>query len=210
MLEKKAIIISQNLKLSKQIEYELLLLGYKVKNNTNVSDESFIDFDILIYDSTNITTDIPPFFRANFNIFITSDTSAISSAPGFDKILKYPFLLEDLRNIILTSPQKKLEPQKDTQKNEKTILLNKKTNTVIFKNTVINLSENEFRILNLLCNNSGNCVSREDLSACLGATDGNIADVYICHLRRKLEYPFGVKIIYTLRSKGYMTDFILK
>ena len=100
--------------------------------------------------------------------------------------------------------------ENEEQKNEKVILRNKKNNSVVFKNTVIDLSDNELRTLTLLCENSGKCVTREELSAHLGAKDGNMADVYICHLRRKLENPFGVKIIYTVRSKGYMTDFILK
>ena len=210
MLKKQAIIASQNLKLSKQIEYELLLLGYDVKINTNVSSEDFIDTDLLICDSTSISFDYIPIFRAVFNIFITSDSTEYSSVPGFEKILKYPFLLEDFRNIIITSEKKNNCKEKELQKNEKIILLNKKTNSVIFNNTLINLSENELRILTLLCENAGTCISRDSLSHALGATDGNIADVYICHLRRKLENPFGVKIIYTVRSKGYMTEFILK
>lgn len=210
MLKRNAIIVSQNLKLSKQIENELLLLGYNVKINTNDYTENLTYLDILIYDSTSIDFDIHPIFRANYNIFITSDNSADSSATGFDKILKYPFLLEELRNIIVTSEKKDVDSENEIQKREKIILLNRKTNSVIFKNVVINLSENELRILKLLCDNSGNCVTREELSKFLDVSEGNMADVYICHLRRKLEYPFGVKIIYTVRSKGYMTDFILK
>ena len=210
MLKKKAIIVSQNSKLSKQIEYELLLLGYNVKNNTNDAYNTFIDSDLLIYDSTSLPIDSSPISKAAYNIFIASENSEMSHTHGFDKTLKYPFLLEEFHNAVISSQSYTTAEENKDQKNDKVILLNKRNNSVVFKNTVIALSENELRTLTLLCENSGNCVTRETLSDYLGAKDGNMADVYICHLRRKLENPFGVKIIYTVRSKGYMTDFILK
>ena len=48
------------------------------------------------------------------------------------------------------------------------------------------------------------------LNKIFDVTDGNIVDVYIHHLRKKLEEPFSRKIIYTVRSKGYKTTAKLK
>ena len=31
-----------------------------------------------------------------------------------------------------------------------------------------------------------------------------MGDVYICHLRRKIDNKLGLKLIYTIRGKGYM------
>ena len=58
-------------------------------------------------------------------------------------------------------------------------------------------------LLKLLCDNANEAVSREDMNKLFGAEDGNIAEVYICKLRKKLEEPLGKRLIYTVRSKGY-------
>lgn len=78
-----------------------------------------------------------------------------------------------------------------------------KEKAVIYKEQTIPLTESEYRVLMRLGEAEGMPVSREELRAVLGAEDGNIADVYICHLRRKLEVPFGTRIIETVRLRGY-------
>ena len=40
-----------------------------------------------------------------------------------------------------------------------------------------------------------------------GGGDGeNVVDVCVCYLREKLENKFGVKLIRTVRGKGYMFE----
>ena len=68
----------------------------------------------------------------------------------------------------------------------------------------VSLSENEYKLLSLLCEMRGETVTREQIDEILGATEGNMGDVYICHLRRKLDNQLGLKLIYTVRGKGYM------
>lgn len=70
---------------------------------------------------------------------------------------------------------------------------------------VIKLSKNEYVILRELCEYSGKTVKRERIMELLGATEGNISDVYICHLRRKLEANSVRRLIFTERGKGYYT-----
>jgi DNA-binding response OmpR family regulator len=66
------------------------------------------------------------------------------------------------------------------------------------------LSDNEYKVLSVLCENRGEAVPREEICSLLGVTDGNMGDVYICHLRRKIDNKLGLKLIYTVRGKGYM------
>ena len=73
MLKKSAIIVSQSLKLSKQIECELLLLGYDVKTEQEILPQTLVDPDVLIYDATSVALDSPIVFRAAYNIFIYSE-----------------------------------------------------------------------------------------------------------------------------------------
>ena len=67
----------------------------------------------------------------------------------------------------------------------------------------VKLSANEYAMLALLYERTGDPVSREELSAVLSSSEGNMCDVYICKLRTKLESVSNRKIIYTVRSKGY-------
>jgi len=76
--------------------------------------------------------------------------------------------------------------------------------TVMYKNQEILLSVGEWKLLKYLSDNSGEFVQRSALQTLFGS-DGssNLVDVYVCHLRRKLEAPFNIKIIETKKGKGY-------
>jgi DNA-binding response OmpR family regulator len=76
--------------------------------------------------------------------------------------------------------------------------------SAIWGDVKIALSDNEYKLLSVLCRNRGEAVSRETICSLLGVTDGNMGDVYICHLRRKIDNKLGLKLIYTIRGKGYM------
>ncbi len=69
----------------------------------------------------------------------------------------------------------------------------------------VSLSPAEWVILRRLCDDRGEAVSREELATLLGG-GGNSVEVYICHLRRKLEKPLGRRLISTVRGKGYRFD----
>ena len=91
----------------------------------------------------------------------------------------------------------------------KSFFVDKEHRGVTLEGTYVPLSRYEFDTLRLLCQNRGKCVERAQILKMLNSSDGNISDVYISHLRNKLELPFGLKIIYTVRSKGYMTDYAM-
>jgi two-component system copper resistance phosphate regulon response regulator CusR len=72
----------------------------------------------------------------------------------------------------------------------------------------IELSAREFALLEHLANRCGEVVSRADLMAHVYAADGepwsNVLDVYISHLRRKIDSAHERKLIHTRRGYGYM------
>ena len=82
-------------------------------------------------------------------------------------------------------------------------LSQEKERTVIYKNRRIEFTESEWKVFECLYEANGEAVSRDALKELFLADEGNITDVYICHLRRKLEEPFGARIIRTVRGKGY-------
>ena len=73
----------------------------------------------------------------------------------------------------------------------------------IWDNEGISLTDSEYKVLSILCDKRGEVVSRGEISTLLGAGEGNICDVYICMLRRKIDNRFGVRLIHTVRGEGY-------
>ncbi len=67
------------------------------------------------------------------------------------------------------------------------------------------LTDKEYAVFRLLYDNINTPVSRDAISAVArgGEQETNAADVYICHLRRKLTELFGKNPIKTVRGVGY-------
>lgn len=120
-----------------------------------------------------------------------------------DKTLSWPLSVFRAREIFEGYVIENISQTK-TGENTFLYLKNGKEKSVVYKNMRIPLTESEWKVLVCLASSEGEAVSRESLRALFDTSDGNISDVYICHLRRKLEDPFGEKMIRTVRGKGYM------
>ena len=70
----------------------------------------------------------------------------------------------------------------------------------------LSLSPHEWAVFLCLWKNRGDVVSRDTLRGLLGSTAGNMVEVYICHLRDKLEKPLNRRLITTVRGKGYRME----
>ncbi|NYD67907.1 response regulator transcription factor [Agromyces atrinae] len=71
----------------------------------------------------------------------------------------------------------------------------------------IDLTSREFAVLEFLVRNAGAVVSKRDVLDNVWDVDfdgdPNIVEVYVRHLRNKIDRPFGVTSIETLRGSGY-------
>lgn len=65
------------------------------------------------------------------------------------------------------------------------------------------LTPTEVILMRALLAERGTTVSRAALSELIGESSANKLDVYICFLRRKLEAVTGLRVIRTVRGKGY-------
>jgi DNA-binding response OmpR family regulator len=70
----------------------------------------------------------------------------------------------------------------------------------------VSLTEKETAVLALLLARRGDTVKKEELHRVI--SDGadrasNKVEVYMCHLRRKLEQPLGLRLFSTVRGLGY-------
>ena len=81
------------------------------------------------------------------------------------------------------------------------------TRTVHRGGQPVELTAREFQILEYLMRAGGQVVTREMMSRDIwGETDevlNNSIDVYVSHLRRKIDHPFDCRLIQTVRGVGY-------
>ena len=80
-----------------------------------------------------------------------------------------------------------------------------KNKTVTLGGRTVKLTQSELDILTELCRAGGETVRRERIMELLGATQGNISDVYIHRLRKKLESFGNKRFIFSERGIGYST-----
>ena len=82
--------------------------------------------------------------------------------------------------------------------------------TVVRAGRVVPLTAREFAVLELLVRRAGEVVTRTALLDHVWDEQyegsGNVVDVYVGYLRRKLEVPFGRPLIRTVRGAGYVVD----
>ena len=74
----------------------------------------------------------------------------------------------------------------------------------------MSLTAREFAVLEFLLRRAGEVVSKGEILDNVWdfafEGDPNIVEVYIRHLRRKLDEPFGKQLIETIRGAGYRLD----
>ena len=79
---------------------------------------------------------------------------------------------------------------------------------VSYRGHALDLTEKEYEILKMLYESPGIPVPKEMLKKCVfpEAGDGNIVEVYITYLRKKLDLRFDLRLIRTVRGKGYLLE----
>ena len=193
-------IVSKRRELIRFFELEALNCGFEVSSFDKMPAELSC-FDLLIVD-TAITRQPPAVFEGRI-LFVTDEEN---STPDGVKCLAYPMPIDTLRctyeQMLYGERVVERAISRDNE-DDRIFFYREFDNTVGYHGRSITLSDHEMTILTRLCECSGEPVSREELNALLGASGGNIADVYVCRLRKKLEDTDGRRVIFTVRSKGY-------
>ena len=125
---------------------------------------------------------------------------------GADDFLSKPFsyvvLLAHLRALLRRAPSERAPELRVGD-----LRLNPATRRCFRGQQEVMLTAREFALAELLARRQGQVVSRSEIvehvwNADIGM-DSNVVDVYIGYLRRKLDTPFGVKTLQTVRGSGY-------
>ena len=144
-----------------------------------------------------------PFLMSDLRYIIAgyfSTTENISDTPiSISDDNGYLSYLSRLRRIAELSGKRFDEDNQE----ERVLCCDSESMTAIYGEKKFPLSEYEYKVLGLLCDRRGEVVTRDEISKMLGGEMSNMCDVYICHLRKKIDSALGLKLILTVRGKGY-------
>ena len=206
-LEKIA-LITENSKLARFFELELALLPYKLSPLSTIA-EADSEYDCLIVDSDTVKDVV-----GGFSCPVITVSSRFERVEVFPHsrtcTLPYPVPVCEIVRL-LRDVECDIFDERVAERDYNTVyVIDHNTNSIIVENLQLKLTPSELAVLDALCSSSGRLVERERISALLGASEGNIADVYICRLRKKLEVPLNPKLIFAERGRGYRTVLKIK
>ncbi len=146
-------------------------------------------------------TDLP------FTIF---SKNTLSSLPeNVNAFFERPFVVSDfVKHIAGTSSIKSIKTVSSDKNEISNIKLDYYSKQVTINGNIIKFSPREFSLFSLLYKNRGKIVLRQEVIDTIWGNNynkkNNADNVYINYLRNKLDNNLGIKMIYTIRGKGYM------
>ncbi len=221
----KILIIEDEEKIARFIELELKFEGYQVDKAYNGRDGldkarthafGLIILDIMLPELNGIEVlrRIRQFSQVPI-ILLTARDTVIDKVTGLDggadDYITKPFAIEELLARIRVILRKNIN-NSTSKLSEKYILgdltLDPMKREIMVKNNQIHLTKREFDLLHYLLENKNIVLNRETILEKIWGYDfqgeTNAVDVYIRYLRAKIEEPFGMKIIQTVRGVGYV------
>jgi len=221
----KILIVEDDKIIAKSIKSHLETWGCKAECVTDFENvlSAFVD-----YDPQLVLLDIAlPFFNGYYwcseirkissvpVIFISSASDSMNIVMavnmGGDDFIAKPFDLEVLTAKVQAMLRRSYDfTGKTSLLEHKGVILNISDATLIYKGAKIELTKNDFKIIQTLMENKGQTVSRDTLMIKLWETDSyvdeNTLTVNITRLRRKLESAGLDEFIITKKGIGYLVE----
>jgi two-component system OmpR family response regulator len=101
-------------------------------------------------------------------------------------------------------------PERPAQLSVGSLVLDPARRTVTRRGDLIKLTAREFSLLTYLMRNAGSVVGKFDIlnNVWDAAFEGseNVVEVYIGYLRKKIDAPYGLQTLSTVRGMGYRLD----
>ncbi len=222
---RRILIVEDEEKLARFIELELKYEGYEVDKAYNGRDGLELSqtrpYDLILLDimlpglnGIEVLRRIRQLSSVPV-ILLTARDGVVDKVTGLDggadDYITKPFAIEELLARIRAALRKSIPDSQPELSNELTLgclHLDPAKREVRVKDDLVYLTKKEFDLLYYLLENKNIVVSREKILEkvwdydFLGET--NAVDVYIRYLRTKIEEPFDLKIIHTVRGVGYV------
>ena len=196
MQSKKIIIISASEQIKAFFKLEALNLNLSVECLEKIDR---VHNDLSSYDLAIIDIDTVRQMPLN-----NAKTALTVSACKENADISYPCLISEVRKIYnALYAQSSIKSDSDKNQNVKIIFYSDTKKLVSVNEKKYILSDTEYKILSMLCENANQAVLREEIQELFENGSSNIGDVYICRLRKKLEASLGRRLIFTVREKGY-------
>jgi len=126
---------------------------------------------------------------------------------GADDYLVKPFAFRELLARLRALTRRATDAPKSTLLQQADLTLDTLTRRVKRGGIVIELTAKEYGVLECLLREADRVLTRTEIAEHVWNYDvynqSNVVDVYIRHLRRKIDDPFEVKLIHTVRGAGY-------
>lgn len=197
------------------LELELSGIGLSVKNVTEQLNPPALKLvadtaSLIIYDSDYYSGDLSFVSKNQLPFIVLGKEGDVGEFENIIAFFERPFKVTELTTLVGDKFNVKrttgitVNPTKTTINME----LDQFTKKVTIDKKSIKFSPKEFALLSLLYKNRGRIVPRQKVIDTIWGEDydskNNADNVYINYLRKKLDDTLGVKMIYTIRGKGYM------
>lgn len=216
---KKVLLIEDEPQIARFVQLELQHEGYDVtlaydgREGLEVFKAS--SFDVVLLDIMLPSLNgIEVLRRIRFTssvpiIMLTARDSVMDKVSGLDNgaddYITKPFAIEELLARLRTVLRKHSVP---TLLSFKALTLDVDQHECFVQKEKIELTKKEFELLHLLLINKNKVLTREVLLEKIWGYEfdgtNNVVDVYIRYLRSKIEDPFNLKFIHTVRGIGYI------
>jgi heavy metal response regulator len=137
----------------------------------------------------------------------TIDDRVMGLDAGADDYLVKPFALKELLARLRALTRRAADAPKSSVLQIADLTLDTLTRRVKRGGRAIELTPKEYAVLECLLRETGRVLARSQIAEHVWSYDvynqSNIVDVYIRNLRRKIDDPFDVKLIHTVRGAGY-------
>lgn len=221
----RILIIEDEEKIARFVELELKFEGYEVEKaldgreglefaKTHPFDLILLDIMLPGLNGIEVLRRIRQFSDIPV-ILLTARNAVVDKVAGLDggadDYITKPFAIEELLARIRVALRKKANDNNDKKAPvlaAGALRLDTESREAWVNSSLINLTKREFDLLQHLLENKGIVLKREMLLERIWGYDftgeTNAVDVYISYLRAKVEEPFGLKLIHTIRGVGYV------